>query len=284
MDVKVASPGYIESRSDVVSAKGEALSSGASWGAVMGGAFVAAAFYLMLLALGAGFGLSVVSPWSNTGASAAALISAAIVWLIGTNIIAGALGGYITGRLRTKWALVHTDEVFFRDTANGLMAWAVALVVSVTLLASAATYMAGGAASMRSPIEGSGSSAIPADPNAYFVDTLFRSDHPATDAKDAATQVEAGRIFANALLRDQPSTADRGYLARLVAVRTGLSQGDAERRVADVIAEARQAADTARKAAARLLLWYFLAVLMGAFSASYFATIGGRLRDHVPAI
>jgi hypothetical protein len=216
-------------------------------------------------------------------------VNAAIVWLIGTNIIAGALGGYITGRLRTKWALVHTDEVFFRDTANGLMAWAVALVVSVTLLASAATYMAGGAASMRSPVEGTASSAIPTDPNAYFVDTLFRSDHlttetSATEARDAATQAEAGRIFANALLRDQPSATDQSYLARLVAARTGLSQQDAERRVADVIAEARQAADTARKAAARLLLWYFLAVLTGGFSASYFATIGGRLRDHVPAI
>ena len=261
----------------------ESLTSGASWGAVMGGAFVAAAFYLLFLALGAGFGLSVLSPWSNTGASASALVRAAIVWLVGINIVSGALGGYITGRLRTKWALVHTDEVFFRDTANGLMAWAVALVVSVTFLASAATYMASGILTQRSPMEGTASNANPADPNAYFVDALFRSDHPAAATRDS-TDLEAGRIFANALLREQTPTADQNYLALLVSMRTGLNQQEAERRVADVMAEARQAADTARKAAARLLLWYFLAASMGAFAACYFAVIGGRLRDHVQVV
>jgi hypothetical protein len=283
MDTKYVSTTDEQSHLEGMNAKGESLSSGVSWGAVTGGAFVAAAFYLILLALGAGFGLSAVSPWSNSGASATALVSAAIVWLIGTNVIAGALGGYITGRLRTKWALVHTDEVFFRDTANGLMAWAVALVVSVTFLATAATFMAGGAATMRSPMESTISSSA-ADPNAYFVDTLFRSDSPAAAPVDQSIHVEAGRIFANALLHDQTPGADQNYLTRLVAARSGLSQAEAERRVSDVITEARQAADTARKAAARLLLWYFLATSMGAFCACYFATIGGRIRDHVQVV
>ena len=282
MESKYVSTGDEQNRLEGMNAGGEDFSSGVSWGAVTGGAFVAAAFYLILLALGAGFGLSAVSPWSNTGASAAALVSAAIVWLIGTNMIAGALGGYITGRLRTKWALVHTDEVFFRDTANGLMSWAVALVVSVSLLASAATYM--GAATMRSPMESSVSNASASDPNAYFVDPLFRSDSAAVAPKDSATQMEAGRIFANALLHEQIAGADQSYLARLVAASTGVSQAEAERRVGDVLSQARQAADTARKAAARLLLWYFLATSMGAFCACYFATIGGRLRDHVQVV
>jgi hypothetical protein len=284
MDVQTASSLYADSRHEGLSAKNESLSSGASWGAVMGGAFVAAAFYLMLLALGAGFGLSAVSPWSNTGASAAALVNASIVWLVGTNIIAGALGGYITGRLRTKWALIHTDEVFFRDTANGLMAWAVALVVSLTFLATAATYMAGGVATTRSPMESTVSSATPADANAYFVDTLFRSDRPVNETKESSVPEDAGRVFAHALVSDQAPAADQTYLARLVSARTGITQEEAERRVADVIAEGRQAADTTRKAAARMLLWYFLAVLTGAFSACYFATIGGKLRDHVHVV
>jgi len=79
-------------------------------------------------------------------------------------------------------------------------------------------------------------------------------------------------------------TADQTYLGRLVAARTGISQPEAEKRVSDVIADARQTEDTARKATAHLLLWFFLALLMGAFSASYAATIGGRQRDHVKAV
>src|ERR1041385_7494800 len=81
--------------------------SGVSWSAVIAGAFVAAAVYLVLLALGAGLGLSSISPWSNRGLSITAVGSAAIVWLILIEVIACALGGYLTGRLRTKWTLVH---------------------------------------------------------------------------------------------------------------------------------------------------------------------------------
>src|SRR5580704_5040642 len=116
----------------------EAHSSGVSWGAVIGGAFVAAAVSLIMLALGAGFGLSAVSPWSNVGASA--IGAAAIVWLIVNEAISCALGGYLAGRLRTKWVSVHTDEVYFRDTANGFLVWAVAVVMTVTFLASAASF------------------------------------------------------------------------------------------------------------------------------------------------
>src|SRR5580658_1417393 len=141
MSTRVTTPEFVASRIEDSAPNREAHSSGVSWGAVIGGAFVAAAFYLILLALGAGFGLSAVSPWSNVGASAST--AAAIVWLVLIEIIASALGGYLTGRLRTKWAVIHTDEVFFRDTANGFLAWAVALVISVTLLASAAATMVG---------------------------------------------------------------------------------------------------------------------------------------------
>jgi len=250
----------------------EARSSGVSWGAVIGGAFVAAAFYLILLALGAGLGLSAVSPWSSVGASASSVGAAAIVWLIFIEIVASALGGYLTGRLRTKWALIHTDEVYFRDTANGFLAWAVALVISVTFLASAAATMVGVTA------------ASATDPNGYFVDTLFRSDHIGSDNKDVALQAEAGRILANALRQDQMPTEDQNYLARLTAAKTGISLLEAQKRVSDVVADARQTADTARKVAAHLLLWLFLALMMGAFSASYAATIGGRQRDHVKAV
>jgi hypothetical protein len=261
----------------------EAHSSGVSWGAVIGGAFVTAALYLILLALGAGFGLSVVSPWSDLGLTAPTAGAIAIAWLVITELIASAFGGYLTGRLRTKWTLVHSDEVFFRDTANGFLAWAVALVASVAFLASAATSMAGGSAQLRATSANATENAL-ADPNMYFVDALFRSSRGGTDTGDAAVRAEAERILVKGLMEKQMTSANQSYLVTLVARRTGFSQPDAERRVSDVMTEARQAEDAVRKATAHLLLWLFLSLLIGAFSASFAATIGGRQRDHVKAI
>src|SRR6516225_8563583 len=124
MGTHVTSVDFVNSQPDTLPVNREAQSSGVSWAAVIGGAFVAAALYLILLALGAGFGLAAVSPWSNAGVTASTAGAIAIAWLVMIEIIASAFGGYLTGRLRTKWALIHTDEVFFRDTANGFLAWA----------------------------------------------------------------------------------------------------------------------------------------------------------------
>src|SRR5476651_1158816 len=170
------------------SGRNEAHSSGVSWAAVIGGAFVAAALSLILLAVGAGLGLSSVSPWSNVGASASTISTAAIAWLILMQVMSSSMGGYLAGRLRTKWTNIHTDEVYFRDTAHGFLAWAVALIVTAAFLTSAATYMVGGAAS-----SAAGGAAIATggqadgrelDSNAYFVDTLFRSDGVKPDPND----------------------------------------------------------------------------------------------------
>lgn len=273
----VISPDYASSR-EYLTKSMETHSSGVSWGAVIGGAFVAASSSLILLALGAGFGLAVVSPWSDVKTSASTLGTLSIGWLFLVEIIASALGGYLTGRLRTKWAVIHTDEVYFRDTANGFLAWAVALVVSATLLASAAATMVGRVEQASATPQPDSSVAAMA-PNAYFVDVLFRSDR--AERADATVRAEAGRILISGLRKDPMPAADASYLAGLVAARTGLSQPEAEKRVSDVITGARDAEDSARKAAAHVLLWLFLALLTGAFSASYAATIGGRQRDHV---
>lgn len=258
-------------------------SSGVSWGAVIGGAFVAAALSLILLALGAGFGLSAVSPWSNVGASAGDIKGGAIIWLIVTEVISSAMGGYLAGRLRTRWRAIHTNEVHFRDTANGFLVWAVAVVVTVAFLASGAAAMAG------NTMDGvPGESAAAGNSAAgYFVDRLFRSDRPTTSENDpqhdAMLRSEAARIFDYALA-DASANQDRAYLAQIVSAKTGLTVADAERRVSDTIAAAREAEDDARKATAHALLWIFIALLAGAFCASFAATIGGRQRDHVPAI
>src|SRR3984893_9786916 len=153
-------------------------SSGVSWGAVIAGAFVAAALSLSLLALGAGIGFSAVSPWANIGASATAIGWTAIVWLVLMQIISSSLGGYLAGRLRTKWVRVHTHEVYFRDTANGFLVWAVSLVLAAAFLTSAASSMIGGAARTgageASAASQRGNEA--ASTNGYFVDALLRSN------------------------------------------------------------------------------------------------------------
>jgi hypothetical protein len=252
-----------------------------SWGAVLGGAFVIAAIGLALLALGAGFGLSAVSPWPNAGVSATALGVTAIVWLVVVQWVSSGIGGYVAGRLRTGWAGLHTDESYFRDTAHGILAWAVAAVISAAVLASAASGLAGSAATVASGAAQGAATANPgAAPSAYIVDTLFRTDRPDAGAAARDPRPEATRILATGLRPGATvSDADRAYLARVVAARSGVSQEEAQKRVDDAITTARQAADTARKAARDLSLAIAFSMLVGAFIAGVAAKIGGHHRD-----
>jgi hypothetical protein len=239
---------------------------------------------LILLSLGTGLGLSSVSPWANSGASPGAIGAAAIVWLILAQILAFGLGGYVAGRLRVKWASVHTDEVYFRDTAHGLLVWAVAAVVTAGVLATAAADMAGAAQAGARAGSGPMSSAEPSSPAEYAVDGVFRSARATPDRADPGARAEVGRIFAHALRSREMGSADKTYVDSLVASRTGLSQADADLRVTQVFGELQQAIDVARSHAAKLALWVFIALLTGAFCASVAATIGGRQRDHVQHI
>src|SRR5580658_3559112 len=275
-----SSPRPIADRETFLNAgKNEASSSAVSWAAVIGGAFVAASLSLILLSLGTGLGFSAVSPWTHNGASAAAIGAGAIAWLIATQIAASALGGYLGGRLRTKWTNVHTDEVYFRDTAHGLLVWAVGMVITAGFLASSAASFAGA--------QKSGPATSPAqesalDPTAYFVDTLLRANGPAIEKQDASDRAEVSRTIAHDLRQGALPSGDQSYLALLVSARTGLNSSDAEKRVTEVFGEAQAATDRVRKAIAHLSLWLFVALLSGAFCASYAGTIGGKQRDHVP--
>ena len=279
--------------------------SGVSWGAIFAGAAGAAALSLILLLLGAGLGLSAVSPWEDSGMSAKGIGISTIVWLAFTQIIASGLGGYIAGRLRVKWANLHGDEVYFRDTAHGFLSWAIATLVAAMLIVGsvssivgggvkAGASMASGAASAATQVAGSAASNSNASGQdyGYFVDSLFRDDRPAAVSDDAAHAVVV-RIFARTINNGgQLSAEDRTYLAQLIAQRTNLSQADAERRVDQVYGQARQsyedaklaaknAAETAAKIAAMTSLWTFVALLCGAFFASLAAIYGGRRRDAV---
>ncbi len=275
---------------------------GVSWGAVLAGAAAAAALSFILLILGVGLGLSSVSPWSF---NATAIGVSTIAWLAFMQLAASGIGGYLAGRLRVKWSSIHTDEVHFRDTAHGLLAWAVATLLTVAVLAggtravlSGAIDAGSGVAAAVSPAAaagvkaGEGGSANPLD---YFSDMLLRAAPAAGTGEAGGTvadqRVEIGKIFATSLSTGSLAADDRAYLGQVVASRTGLTQAEAEARVdavyaraakaaADAKAKAQQAADTARKAGAHTALWMFVALLLGAFVASLAATFGGRQRDH----
>jgi hypothetical protein len=260
-----------------VISKNEASVSGVSWPAVWAGAFTTGSLVIILMALGAGMGFSALSPWPNASASASRIGVGAIVWLILVQISASALGGYLCGRLRTKWVDLHTHEVYFRDTAHGFLVWAVSLVISSLFFITYATSMTTANRTSEPGTDARGSIT-----SSYFVDSLFRTDQPASSRVDQAVRIEAAIILDRALIQPSMPAQDMGYLTRLVAAETGLKDADAERRVSDTIAAHRQAADAVRKAVAHSLYWMFIAFLIGAFSATYAATIGGRQRDHIP--
>ena len=278
----------------------ESSFSAISWPAIIGGAFVAAAVSLILLFLGSGLGLTWASPWSRHGEGIASSTTAftvkTVIWMIVMQWAASAFGGYLAGRLRSKWVGLHTDEVFFRDTAHGFLTWAVATVFTAAFLASAAASAISGGVHAASIVAAGASAGASAGatsnpsnyggPMAYYIDTLFRSDHPAPDASDQEVHAESLRIIVTDMKNGAVPEADKAYLAQLVSARTGLSQPDAAHRVDDVLAQIdaaeakmRQAAEAARKAGAYFALFTFLSMLIGAFIASVAAAIGGRHRD-----
>lgn len=293
--------------------------SAVSWPAIFAGAMAAAALSLIMLILGTGLGLSAVSPWAMSGVTAGTFGVAAIAWITFTQLVASGMGGYLAGRLRTKWVSVHSDEVYFRDTAHGFLAWALASLATAAVLASttgaiinsgvqagaavASTAVTGaaGAAGMAAAKSGT-TEASTNDVSAYFVDALFRKDAPATTAAGGTPTVvvdmptgpapaaEIGRIFINSLHTGSMSPGDTRYVGQQVSQRTGLAQADAEKRVSESFTRlqtklketetaAKDAADKARKASAYAALWIFISLLAGAFVASLAATFGGRQRD-----
>jgi len=119
----------------------EAAGSAVSWPAILAGATSALATWLVLFTLGIGLGLAETASWPGMHATPTSFRVVAGLWLIVTQWLSFALGGYLAGRLRVRWARLHTDEVFFRDTAHGLLTWAIATAV-VAGLALLATSLA----------------------------------------------------------------------------------------------------------------------------------------------
>jgi hypothetical protein len=266
--------------------------SAASWGAIVAGAVIAASVSLILLALGAGLGFAEVSPWQWRSVTATSFAVSTAIWWIVMQWLSAGLGGYIAGRMRTRWIGTRTHEVFFRDTAHGFVTWSVATLLVASVLAGSVSALIGGGVSAASTATAGSMSSVVAVNSAtspsYNIDKMFRTAGDSSSGT-ADYRGEATRILVNAIATGRLSQADRVYLATLVAQRTGISRDEAEKRVDDTMAsamdaqaKAKQTADAVRKAAAEATIFTALSMLIGAFIASVAAAFGGHLRDEHP--
>ncbi|WP_032705083.1 hypothetical protein [Klebsiella oxytoca] len=211
-------------------------------------------------------GLTSISPWENHGLAAGTVGIVAIAWLTFTQIVASGMGGYLAGRLRTKWVDTHTNEIYFRDTAHGFLTWAVALLVSAVLLTTTVSSLIGGSAKVIGSVAGGAtatamsnagdeSSVLSKSSMEYFTRSLFRStaSAPADNgglpanssgndamamnqpvppkAESPAQLAEVTGIFANSIYTGALPQEDLTYVAQLVSQNTGISQQEAEQRV-----------------------------------------------------
>lgn len=273
----------------------DGVTSAVAWPAIIAGAFTASAVSLILLLLGSGMGLASVSPWSGAGVTTVTFTVATAIWLIIMQWVSSGLGGYLTGRLRSRWANMHSDEVFFRDTAHGFLAWALATIITAAFLASAAASVIGSSmnavtAATAAAAAGAGYGAVQSSGDAavdsmdYFVDGLYRSGQAVDSIADV--RAESARLLIYSAKKDTAAEEDKTYLVELVAANTGLTAEEARGRVERALAQIEDAkskvkkeVDKARSAASQISIFTFLSLLIGAFIASAAAALGGRHRD-----
>lgn len=237
--------------------------SGISWAAVIGGAFVSAALWLTLTILGVGLGLSAVSPWVGAGARSETIRTSTIIWLIVTQIIASGLGGYLAGRLRLRWQSVPADEVYFRDTAHGLLMWAVGVVIAAAFLSSAFSLILTSGTNLAPMAAATG--ALPGVPGGTYRTAPERYTTPAPGRETTPTPG----------METTPAPGDRE------SVPGAPGTPRMEETPVPQSTVTKEDVDKARKAAAKASIWIFVALLIGAFCASVAAIIGGRQRDKV---
>jgi hypothetical protein len=289
------------------SATATAGASFVEWGAVLAGAVLAAAISFVLLTFGTAIGLSATSPWPNSGASAKVIASIAVFWAMAQQIGAFMAGGYVAGRMRSRWHEAG-HEAEFRDGLHGGLVWAVGVVIGAALFLSTAgsvaktgAEVAGGAAAM--------AGASTNDPMDAVLDTMLRPmtvaqatpsspasgpaasapGSPATPRARAAstgddTRPEMSRILASSVANRSLTAENRAYLVQLVSQRAGISQQEAERRVDQAFTAAREAADKARRSAV-LTGFVTAASLVLSLGAAWWAALrGGHHRDNsIPA-
>jgi hypothetical protein len=235
-------------------------------------------FVLIAFATAIGLAVSSVSPtWRDTSVGLVVLSGA---WVVLTAVGSFALGGYIAGRIRQTWR-TNPDEVHFRDGLHGLVVWGLAVIIGAGLtLASAAAISQ--STSKSSAVTPQRAAANPSEAEPAFLtfelDRLFWADNR-QQTIDNQSRAEAGRILERGLGRKELAKDDHDHLVQLVSARTGLPAADADRRVAQVLSESRDAAAKERRSAVIIAFTLAAALAAGAAAAWGAALIGGRHRD-----
>jgi hypothetical protein len=266
---------------------------GVDWGAVLAGAFLAAALSFVLLTFGAAIGLSATSPWPDTGLSTKVIASLAVFWTLAQQIGTFMLGGYVAGRLAARWHTTDTAESEFRDGLHGALVWAIAISFAAFLA------MVAGGALMRSAADTGARTAASVSaagaPMEATLDTMLRTSAgtpaqgtaPGTaqptnrvGATASESRAELSRLLARSVATGGLSDSDRAYLSQRISQLTGLSQQEADSRINTAITEARRAADTARRAAVLTGLVTAVSLLVSLAAAWWAAVKGGQHRDN----
>ncbi len=289
---------------------------GVSWSAVIAGALTAIAVSFIVISLGSGIGMELVSPYSySSSPSASTMTAIGAVWLVFAQAVGFATGGYVAGRMRRSPAQLHTDEVKFRDGANGLVVWAIGVVVTFFIIVAAVGKVSSATGSAAAGLGATGvgvATATSQSPSVdYFSDALLRPNPqnaaqsgangahagpaggaaagtPAAgnEANGASTgqagggrqqQAQVNRILVTALAPSGLSNDDRTYLAQLVAAQTGLSQDEAQRRVDAVTAQMKQDATQAAETARKAAAYLSFWTFMSLLFGAVCATLGGVL-------
>ncbi len=291
--------------------------SGVSWSAVIAGALTAIAVSFIVISLGSGVGMELVSPYSySSSASASTMTVIGAVWLVFAQAVGFATGGYVAGRIRRSPAPLHTDEVKFRDGANGLVVWAIGVVITffvlVTVVGNIGSVTGSAAAGIGSTAVGLAGATSQSPSVDYFSDTLLRpnaqnagqnagngANAGATGGAAAATptsgneangaaagqangsagrqQAQVNRILITSLSPNGLSNDDRTYLAQLVAAQTGVSQDEAQRRVDAVTTQMKQDATQAAETARKAAAYVSFWTFMSLLFGAVCAALGGVL-------
>jgi hypothetical protein len=243
------------------------------WSPIVAGAIVAAAVSFVLISFGSGIGLAVASPSSSWRDTSSILALLGGLWLLLTSLAAFGLGGYLAGHLREIFSAAPPDAVEFRDGIHGLLVWGLAIIMGAVLTLSASRMVA--RADLAAPTVATAEPLL-----AFELDRLFRSDRSPTElGNDSELRARAARILTTAVGHTGMEQTDRDYLVRLVAARTGLAQPEAERRVDQTIAQAKDAIAKARHGTVILTFMIACSLLLGLPAAWLAAVAGGQHRD-----
>jgi hypothetical protein len=259
------------------------------WGAILGGAFVAAALSTIMTSFGAAIGLSLTSPLPGKGVSMTVMAVTTGLWVLWVGVSSFAAGGYLAGRLRRRAHDASEHESNVRDGAHGAIVWALGTVLLALMLASTAAGVTKTAVEAASNTAGGALATLAdkaADPLTMATDRLLRGTTAANPAQAEDPRAELGRILARSAASGTIAPEDKSYVASIIASRTGISQADAEKRIDDTVTQVKAAADEARMAAEKarkygILIAFLTAagLLVSGAAAWGAATVGGNHRD-----